>query len=640
MLTLLASFLMNPLDVAPILVGGELCHPSRLMVEISSPIAETALEANGLKVIRRFPEIGYLAVETPVGTLLRSRELAARLPGVVEVDLDRCALPAYTPNDPMFGDEWHIQTIKADVAWNQSLGSTSATIAVIDTGVEVTHEDLAGNVWVNAGEIPGNGIDDDGNGYIDDVNGYDFAYNDSNPDDQYGHGTACAGLAAGVGDNAIGVCGVAPKARIMALKASTDAGYFYDSNDVGAYLYAAHNGAKVLSMSFFSDRVSNSERLAIDYCWAHGVLPVAASGNSNFIYPYYPGAYEHTMSVAATTQSNQKAGFSDFGSWVDVATPGVNLTTTAKNNAYTNGFAGTSGATPIAAGTAALLFGANPLASNAQVRNAIEDTATLLNQAPYGEFANYGLVNADAAMTAILGSPAPPRSPIVRYMTPAGFEGTLTPPTVLSTSRIYGRGFQKPVPVLVTLNGKTLKIVNRDRDWLDVAIPRIAGTLNVYVSGSLVKSITVQSASQTIYSGIEASTQGATLTGGYFAMLLQDTNYVNCDVRSDGNILVQSVFRRVKPTANMSLVIRRRYNATANGTEKLYLYDWTTASYPYGSFDLLSTTPVMSGFTTTVIPLTNPARYVDPEGTMYFQLLTDTVDAGGNVDIDVLQLTK
>lgn len=640
MIALLASLVMSQSVSSPIELGGMLCHPRRLMVQLESMASAGALGRMGFKVLRRFPEIGYVAVETPVGALQASRHTIEDLPGVREVDFDRCALPAYTPNDPMWPDQWHMRTIKADLAWDQSLGGSGAIVAVIDTGVEVSHEDLAPNIWVNAGEIPGNSIDDDGNGYIDDINGYDFAYNDADPNDVYGHGTACAGLVAGRGDNSLGVSGVAPKARIMALKASFDDGYFYDSNNVGAYLYAANNGAKVLSMSFFSDRVSNSERLAIDYCWSHGVLPVAASGNSNFIYPYYPGAYENTLSVAATTQSNQKAGFSDFGTWVDVAAPGVSLTTTAKGNAYTGGFAGTSGATPHVAGMAALLFGANPSATNAQVRNAIEDTATLLSQAPYGEFSNYGLIDVQSAMAAILSGPASPKPSKVRYLTPAGNEKTADPHNVIATSRIYGRGFQKPIPVGVIMNGKSLKIVARSRDWMDVVVPKTTGNLQVYANGALIQTISIQSASQTIYSGIEASTQGATLTGGFMEMLKQDTAYVNCTRRSDEYILVQSVFRKVRPTANMALVIRRRYTGTANGTEKLYLYDWTTASYPYGSFELLSSTTVMGSFTTTTIPLVNPARYVDPEGTMYFQLLTDTVDSGGEVDVDVLQLVK
>jgi len=625
--------------VEPVDVDGSLFHPNRLLVQISHPVVREAILWNGYPVLRNFNEIGYVVVEVPTGTLDESRRAIKRIAGVVRVDLDRAARVAYTPNDPLWPNQWHFLNIQVDDAWDVSLGGASAIVAVIDTGVEVTHEDLQANIWVNADEIPQNGVDDDQNGYVDDINGYDFAYNDPDPNDVYGHGTPCAGLAAGVGDNSIGVSGVAPRARIMALKASIDEGYFYDSNNVAAYLYAANNGAKVLSMSFFSDRVSNSERLAIDYCANHGVLPVAASGNSNHIYPYYPAAYESTLAVAATNQNDNKAGFSDFGTWVDVAAPGVSLTSVAVNNGYTGGFGGTSGATPHVAGVAALLFGAKPNATVQEVRNAIEDTAVLLTQAPFGEFTNYGLVDTQAALNALLGAPAPAVSPRVRYLTPASHEADGTPGT-LRRSRIYGRGLQKPALVQAMLNGKPVKVVGRARDWADLALPKATGTLNVYVNGALQSSIALQTQSSTLYTGIEGSTQGATLTGGFFELLKQDTAIVTCSRRNDGNILVQSVFRRVKAAASMSLVIRRRYTGTTTGQERLSIYDWSTASYPYGSYDVLSDVPLSSAWTTTTIPLTNATRYPDDEGTVYFQLLTSDVDAGGKVEIDFLHLVK
>lgn len=630
----------------PITVDGQLCNPTRLMAYVEPQRQaefDAAVSTAGGTIFRRYPEINTVCVQTPPGMLQATRARLQASKTAVRVDLDRAAMPAYTPNDQMWPQQWHLRTVQVDKAWDLSLGSP-VPIAVIDTGVEVSHPDLAANIWINTKEVPNNGIDDDGNGYTDDVNGWDFAYGDKDPDDQYGHGTSCAGLAAAVGDNGIGVTGMAPRAKIMALKASTNEGYFYDSNDVAAFIYAANNGARVLSMSFFSDRVSNSERLAIDYAWSKGVLPVAAAGNSAHVYPFYPAAYENTLAVAATREDNSKASFSDYGSWVDVAAPGVSLTTTAVFGGYTNGFGGTSGACPHVAGLAALLFGANPLATNAQVRAAIEDTAVLLNEPPYGEFSNYGLIESYAAMRAILGNTSPGKPPVVRYMTPVTPERTviqLGNRIEIPPSRIYGRGFQSPRKILVTQNGRFLKIVGRSRDWLDVILSSQRGPVQVTVDGQMVGTVVQPNIASTVYPGIEASEPGATATNAFFtAFLNPDGNVATFNTRGDGLILVQAPFRRVRPTFNMVLRLRRQYLNGAGRTEQVYLYDWTSASYPYGNYVLLSSVPTPSSMTTIDIPVPNASRFVDPEGTAYFYLESGNHSQSAQLKIDEMLLMK
>jgi subtilisin family serine protease len=347
---------------------------------------------------------------------------------------------------------------------------------------------LAGNIWVNSDEIPNNGIDDDANGYIDDRNGYDFGYNDPIPNDVNGHGTSCAGLVAAVQDNTIGVTGTAPFAKIMALKASTDDGYFYDSANIGCYMYAAGNGAKVLSCSYFSDRVSQAERDAIDYCWQRGILPVVAAGNANTVTPYYPGAYENVLAVGATDQSDNKAGFSNYGSWVDVASPGVSLRSTTAGGGYTNGFGGTSGATPQVAGIAALILGARPNLTNAQLRSILEDTATALAT----DWTNYGLVNAQKAVRVALGLEAQvAKTPVARYITPivygnrigGGIRGN-------EVARLYGRGFQSPNTVEIKVGTTNLRILRQTRDWIDFELPIGSAPIEVSVNGSKLRTFT------------------------------------------------------------------------------------------------------------------------------------------------------
>src|SRR5262249_20434849 len=152
---------------------------------------------------------------------------------------------------------------------------------------------------------------------------------DSDPSDDNGHGTSCAGLVAAVQDNSTGVTGVAPHCRVAAVKASTSSGFFYASANVPAYVYCADMGFKLMSMSFFSTEVVPAERDAIAYCWAHGVLPVVAAGNDNSVLPFYPAAFPQSLSVGATSaNSDLKAYFSDWGTWVNVAAPGISLWTT------------------------------------------------------------------------------------------------------------------------------------------------------------------------------------------------------------------------------------------------------------------------------------------------------------------------
>lgn len=641
-LTLLPAALAA--DPDPILVEGMLCHPSRLLVKVASSRTLRPSPAPGMATLRVMSEIGWAVVQVPQGRLLASRSVLSKLPGVLAVSLDKASRPAYDPNDPLWPDMWHMRAIKADLAWDHSFGSPDVTVAVIDTGVFDAHPDLAANIWNNPGEIPGNSIDDDSNGYVDDIVGYDFAYSDPEPDDVYGHGTACAGLVAAVQDNSIGVTGVAPNARIMCLKASNDDGYFFDSMTVPAYLYAANNGAKVLSMSYFSDHVTAAERDAINFCWTNGVLPVAAAGNSSSVIPYYPGAYENTLGVAAVGGNLLKAGFSNYGTWVDVCAPGTGLRTTSASGGYTNSFGGTSGATPHVAGLAALLFGSRPGATAREVRNAIEDTATNIDQSPFGEFSNYGLIDAEAAVLAILNGDAPARSPRVRYITPIGnnIDDVYFNDDIVIRARVYGRGLQAPRQVLVTIGGQTYSPVQQTRDFVDVVYePPVVGRCKVTVDGQLLADFQMPQAYRRGYPLIEASAPGAAVNGGFFEALLEDGNLLTCTRRDDGLIQLQGVFRRVDALGKGRLSWRRFYSGSPTGTENVYLYDWSSGSYPYGNWVNVSSASLPGSATTRSVNIANLAQFVDTERTLYVRILTtDNLPDGTKLNLDFIKLME
>jgi len=635
----------------PIATPVGLIHPQRLLVQLrprasAADVALAHARAGG-SVLRDMPQIGWQVVEVNPRQLFETRDAYLAEHAFLRADFDHAKFLAHVPNDP-YWPMWHMQRIKADVAWDTLKGSPNVRVAIMDTGLTWTHPDLVSNVWTNPGEIAANGIDDDSNGYVDDIHGYDFAYNDGDPNDNYGHGTSCAGIVAAVQDNNLGVTGVAPLSQLVGVKAALDSGYFYDSANVPALLYIADMGFQVVSMSFYSDGVTPAERTAIDYCWSNGVLPVAAAGNDNQVLPYYPGAYDNVMSVAATTQSDSKASFSNYGTWVDVAAPGVSLSTVSGASGYTTGFAGTSGACPHAAGLAALLF-AVPGATNASVRASIEDTATSLIQAQYGEYTNYGLIDADAALRRMQGLTSGSKPARFLFAEPVAggyypYFATRFPPPMPNLF-LYGVGFELPNTVRVLRNGVPLQILTRTRNRLEVKPNLGGGLMEVEVNGIVIGSYQHDPDADWVFSPSDISTQGGggpLVTGAWKELSRVDNSKLTCSARSGGEIFVQMAIRKLNaaPATRLDFEFTRSYDNSNGGSERIEVYDWSAASYPYGTWTTIATTPISGSGTSTVnasITL-NPGHYIDPEGTIYVQLLTTGVSGTSLLRADALRV--
>ncbi|MCX7727747.1 MAG: S8 family serine peptidase, partial [Chitinispirillaceae bacterium] len=288
------------------------------------------------------------------------------------------------PNDPLFERQYALHNVgqtggkeDADIdapeAWDIFTGASSDVIlGIIDTGVDYLNEDLAANMWKNPAEIPDNGVDDDNNGYVDDVYGYDFAYDDNDPMDVYGHGTHCAGIAAAVGDNSIGISGVSWGAKILAAKFLSDDGWGNTSDAIDAIAYATAMGATITSNSWGGGGYSQALYEVI----AQSGLFVAAAGNSGInadVYPMYPAAYDldNIISVAATDHNDELAYFSNYGAIsVDLGAPGVDVLSCLPGGSY-EAWSGTSMATPHVAGCAVLLRTYNPVFSDLEIKEAI-----------------------------------------------------------------------------------------------------------------------------------------------------------------------------------------------------------------------------------------------------------------------------
>ena len=337
-------------------------------------------------------------------------------PRVLYAEPDFVVRAEAIPNDPRFNQQWGLDNtnvpfgglpdadIDAPQAWDVTTGNPNTIVAVIDTGVDFNHPDLAANIWTNTREIAGNNLDDDVNGYVDDINGYDFVNNDGSPLDDNSHGTHVAGIIGASGNNAVGIAGVARDVRIMALKFLDASGSGYISAALSALNYAVANGATISNNSWGGGPYSQAMADAIRNAGDRGHIFVAAAGNSGSnidTTPSYPASYNfaNVVAVAATNVSDQLAGFSNFGPvGVHLGAPGQDILSTIPNGGY--GFkSGTSMAAPMVSGVFALVRGQHPEWSNGQV---ISQVLSTVDPVPglQGKVKNAGRVNAARAVGA------------------------------------------------------------------------------------------------------------------------------------------------------------------------------------------------------------------------------------------------
>ncbi len=319
------------------------------------------------------------------------------------------------PNDPRYPNQTgQLDLIKAPQAWDTTTG-TGVTIAVLDDGVDIDHEDLNANIWTNTGEIAGNAIDDDNNGYVDDVNGWDFGKSDNNPrpdlNTQYNfidsHGTTVAGIAAGVINNNLGIAGVAGGAKIMPVRFTGSNVTVTSAGIASSIAYAANNGAKVINISFSIDPYQNDPAFfaATDLAYDKGCIWLNSAGNSNVENPPRTDITK-AFFIANTNNSDVKVATSNYGSGIDLAAPGDELVGTVPGNLYDTA-AGTSFSTAVTSGIAALIISAHPTWTRDQVAAQLVgsvDNIDALNPTYAGKL-GAGRVNAFKAVSTTLAAP-------------------------------------------------------------------------------------------------------------------------------------------------------------------------------------------------------------------------------------------
>jgi thermitase len=344
-------------------------------------LAAEALAAPELAAAEAVPSLGVLKLKVAPGEeVRRAAEFGVR-PGVAFAEPNYLAHALEVPNDPSFSVQWGLSQIGAPAAWDVSHGSSAPIVAIVDTGIDGTHPDLAGKVlpgwnFVSSIAIPA----------------------DSDSDDD-GHGTHCAGIAAAVTNNGVGIAGLAPLARLLPVKVLDGSGTgTYEAVALGIR-YAADHGARVINLSLGGTDPSVTLREAVNYAQDHGCLLPCATGNAVGALSAYGIMYpaQYALAVGATDSLDARASFSKYGPQISVVAPGQSVYSTLPGGFY-GSLSGTSMAAPHVSGLAALLWGACPLESNEQVRHVIESTAVDLGSPGWDQEFGYGRIDARAAI--------------------------------------------------------------------------------------------------------------------------------------------------------------------------------------------------------------------------------------------------
>lgn len=416
------------------------------------PRADATVRVETNRVVqRRFQQLGWqqlrfsnrISQQEAIEQLRRDPDVISVEPNYVVQALpefpqlitaaSRPAISPTTGDDPLRASQWALTKISAPAAWQVTTGSADVVVAVIDTGINYRHEDLAANMWRNPGEIAGNGLDDDGNGKVDDVYGIDTADdargNDSDPFDQgangYYHGSLVAGIIGARAQNGVGIAGLNWSVQLMAVRAIRASNLVTLADELEAldYVLMMKNrgiNIRVVNMSYGGFRFSLAEREALAALDRAGILLCAAAGNdgrNNDASPVYPAS--HSLSglivVAATDSADELAKFpvrgsSHFGRTnVDLAAPGLDIPSTfgPGTNDYHAAFFGTSAATPHVTGAAALLASANPSATSADLKRALLESVDLV-PALAGKMVSHGRLNIARALEHSLIAVGPP----------------------------------------------------------------------------------------------------------------------------------------------------------------------------------------------------------------------------------------
>jgi subtilisin family serine protease len=393
-LPVVLSSVLSLASVIP--VAAQTRVAERLLVKPKARLTETGLAqrltSRGAQETRRLHRSNVRVVSVPEAQLDSTLAALRSDPEIEFAEPDFVGRAAFLPNDPQVqsGAAWHLARMRATDAWDYTIGTPGTIVAVLDSGVSVSHPDLQGRLLA----------------------GYDFVNSDADATDDFGHGTAVAGAIAATGNNGLGAAGVAFGCRVLPVKVMGPTGYAYYSAVAEGIRYAVDNGARVINISIAGDAPSATLQGAIDYAWGSNVVVVAAAGNNANSIPLYPAACDHVVSVGATDETDLLASFSSYGSQVRLTAPGNGIWTTQRSAEEPFGpWRGTSFASPLVAGAAALLASAKPELSNADIVSLLEESAEDFGPTGRDDVYGFGRVNVLQALLAAGAQVATPSIP-------------------------------------------------------------------------------------------------------------------------------------------------------------------------------------------------------------------------------------
>ena len=348
--------------------------------------------------------------------------------GVTGVERERHSAISFTPDDSYYSlNQWGVKRIHADTAWDFTLGTHNVTVAVLDTGIDYTHDDLSPNMWKDgSGHYGYDFWNGDTDPMDDNIDGYDSGV--WTPNVNIFHGTHVAGVVGADINNAIGIAGTA-QCRLMAVKVMNESGEGTDATVSQGMIWAVDHGAQIITMSLGVESQTLALTNAVKYASAHGVVLVAAAGNEGLSSVSYPAAYPEVIGVGASDKLDHRASFSNYGSQLELMAPGVQIWSTKQGDRYQE-LSGTSVATPFVAGVTALMLSINPALTTAQIRTVLNETAIDIGTTGWDMSTGWGIVDAHAAVQAVSG----PAATIIDYPATATPDSTLTVKWVVSGS--------------------------------------------------------------------------------------------------------------------------------------------------------------------------------------------------------------
>ena len=422
---LFVSFFLFFLTSQGVFAQEEIFAPEEIIVKFSPAASVSQIGIINQKFQVQIKEQlafpGMFTLKVPKGLEEKLAKIYHSLPIVEYAEPNYVAKALFEPNDPYFSDQWGLFKTQAYKAWDLATGSSQVKIAILDTGIDKDHPDLAGKILARINLTTAR-----------------------SDDDLNGHGTHVAGIASAITNNGLGVAGTGFNTSLISVKVLNDNGSGYYSWIVNGIKWAADNEVKIINLSLGGSSSSKSLEDAVNYAWGKGVVLACAAGNDGVSTPLYPAYYQNCIAVAATDQSDQKTSWSNYGSWVDVAAPGLDIFSTLPNHnakiTKTRNYgslSGTSMSTPFVSGLAGLLFGQNSNLTNFEVRKMIEENADKISGT--GTYWTTGRINAYKSVMAFYPQVSPePTAELTLTLTPTStpqptFTPTPAPPTPTQT---------------------------------------------------------------------------------------------------------------------------------------------------------------------------------------------------------------